>query len=52
MLLPPWLTELRVWDAKTMNPDPVATVKLPSRVPLGFHAIFVSEADLVTQKQE
>lgn len=41
--------ELRVWDAKTMSPKPVASVKLPARVPLGFHAIHVTEADLATQ---
>ena len=35
-----------------MNPDPVATVKLPTRVPLGFHAIFLSEADLAMQKPD
>ena len=33
-----------------MNPEPVATVKLPGRVPLGFHAIFISEADLAKQR--
>eukprot|EP00903_Cladosiphon_okamuranus_P013499 g12573.t1 len=43
-------SELRVWDAKTMNADPVATIKLPARVPLGFHAIFMGEADLAAQK--
>ncbi|CAN0496759.1 unnamed protein product, partial [Ectocarpus sp. 8 AP-2014] len=42
-------SELRVWDAKTMSPDPVASVKLPARVPLGFHAIHITEADLATQ---
>ncbi|CAM9254019.1 unnamed protein product [Scytosiphon promiscuus] len=34
-----------------MTSAPVATVKLPARVPLGFHAIFVSEDELATQKQ-
>eukprot|EP00752_Nemacystus_decipiens_P007044 g6317.t1 len=45
-------SELRVWDAKTMNPDPLAIVKLPARVPLGFHAIFLAEADLAAQKPD
>ncbi|CAM9454562.1 unnamed protein product [Ectocarpus sp. 6 AP-2014] len=44
-------SELRVFDAKTMNSEPVATVKLPARVPAGFHAIFVPEAELATQRQ-
>lgn len=30
-------------DAKTMAAEPVAVVKLPNRVPYGFHAIFMSE---------
>lgn len=30
-------------DAKTMSPDPVATVELPTRVPFRFHAFFVTE---------
>ncbi len=41
-----------MWDAKTMSSDPVATVKLPARVPLGFHALFVSEEELATQNQQ
>eukprot|EP00752_Nemacystus_decipiens_P006247 g5634.t1 len=45
-------SELRVWDAKTMNPDPVGIVKLPARVPLGFHAIFLTEAELAAQKPD
>lgn len=48
---PPTYAELRVWDAKTMSTDAVASVKLPARVPSGFHAIFVSEADLAAQQQ-
>lgn len=43
--------ELRVFDAKTMSSEPVATVKLPARVPAGFHAIFVAEAELAKQRQ-
>ena len=35
-----------------MTPDPVAAVKLPARVPLGFHAIFLAEADLAAQKSD
>ncbi|CAN0275331.1 unnamed protein product [Ascophyllum nodosum] len=45
-------SELRVWNAKTMDAKPVARVKLPTRVPLGFHALFVSEAELSVQKLE
>ncbi|CAM9218487.1 unnamed protein product [Scytosiphon promiscuus] len=44
-------SEFRVYDAKTMDSEPVCTVKLPARVPMGFHAIFVPEAELATQQQ-
>jgi carotenoid cleavage dioxygenase-like enzyme len=43
-------SEFIVIDARTLDVNrPVASVKLPQRVPLGFHGIFVSEADLATQ---
>ena len=35
-----------VMDAKSPNLDLVATVKLPRRVPYGFHGLFVAESDL------
>ncbi|EXB32779.1 hypothetical protein L484_012509 [Morus notabilis] len=40
---------VHVIDAKTMSPDPVAVVDLPSRVPPGFHALFVTEEQLQEQ---
>jgi len=36
-------SEVVVIDAKTMAPDPVAIVRLPRRVPHGFHALFISQ---------
>ncbi|KAL0447663.1 UNVERIFIED_CONTAM: putative carotenoid cleavage dioxygenase 4, chloroplastic [Sesamum latifolium] len=35
-----------VMDAKSPTLDIIATVKLPRRVPYGFHGIFLSESDL------
>ena len=35
-----------VMDAKSPNLDIVATVKLPQRVPYGFHGLFVKESEL------
>ncbi|MCO5578697.1 hypothetical protein L7F22_032542 [Adiantum nelumboides] len=43
-------SEVRVYDAKTMAPEPVGSVKLPCRVPYGFHAFFVSEEQLQSQR--
>uniref|UniRef100_A0A1D1ZCR7 carotenoid 9,10-dioxygenase n=1 Tax=Anthurium amnicola TaxID=1678845 RepID=A0A1D1ZCR7_9ARAE len=42
-------SEVNVIDAKTMSADPVAVVELPSRVPHGFHAFFVTEEQLKQQ---
>jgi 9-cis-epoxycarotenoid dioxygenase len=35
-----------VMDARSPDLDIVATVKLPRRVPYGFHGLFVKESDL------
>ncbi|KAK6251612.1 hypothetical protein SCA6_005617 [Theobroma cacao] len=35
-----------VMDAKSPNLDIVATVKLPQRIPYGFHGLFVKESEL------
>ena len=36
-------SELVVYDAKTMRSEPLATVRMPQRVPYGFHSHFISE---------
>lgn len=38
-----------VYDAETMSSEPVCTVALPTQVPLGFHSLWVSEAELEQQ---
>lgn len=43
-----WLdskSEVVIIDAKAMAADPVAVVSMPTRVPYGFHAFFVTEVD-------
>ncbi|KAF3781288.1 Zeaxanthin 7-8(7'-8')-cleavage dioxygenase [Nymphaea thermarum] len=39
-----------VMDAKSSTLDIVASVRLPQRVPYGFHGLFVSQTDLQKQK--
>ncbi|CAI6011693.1 unnamed protein product [Closterium sp. NIES-65] len=46
------ISEVVVLDAKTMASDPVATIRLPQRVPYGFHGIFVSEDQITAQLPE
>ncbi|XP_020574534.1 LOW QUALITY PROTEIN: carotenoid 9,10(9',10')-cleavage dioxygenase-like [Phalaenopsis equestris] len=43
-------SEVNVVDAKTLSPELVAAVELPSRVPFGFHALFVNEEQLQIQQ--
>ncbi|XP_062115359.1 carotenoid 9,10(9',10')-cleavage dioxygenase 1-like [Humulus lupulus] len=44
-------SEAHVIDAKTMSADPIAVIHLPSRVPYGFHAFFVTEEQLQEQAE-
>ena len=43
------VSELVCYDAKTMNPKPIARVKLPQRVPYGFHSNFMNEQQFRNQ---
>mmetsp|Transcript_13987 Transcript_13987/g.42222 ORF Transcript_13987/g.42222 Transcript_13987/m.42222 type:complete len:538 (+) Transcript_13987:324-1937(+) len=38
-----------VYDARTMAPRPVASVRLPARVPAGFHGLHINEEQLASQ---
>nr|AAY82458.1 9-cis-epoxycarotenoid dioxygenase 1 [Cuscuta reflexa] len=42
-----WKSELQIVNAQTLKLE--ATVKLPSRVPYGFHGTFINAMDLATQ---
>jgi carotenoid cleavage dioxygenase len=49
-----WHTELAkstfvLYDAQTMSPQPVAELEMPRRVPMGFHARWVSEDEFDLQ---
>ena len=37
-------SSFRMWNATTMNNDPVAIVEIPHRVPYGSHGFFMEEA--------
>lgn len=39
-------SELVVFDAQNLTDEPIARVMIPQRVPYGFHAIWISEAQL------
>ncbi|CAM6128740.1 unnamed protein product [Calypogeia fissa] len=43
-------SEVVVIDGKTMSSNPVAVIELPSRVPYGFHSLFLTEEQLRLQK--
>ncbi|KAJ3214608.1 Dixin [Clydaea vesicula] len=43
-------SELWIWDALTMNETPLAKIKIPSRIPYGFHCKFISKEQLLQQK--
>jgi carotenoid cleavage dioxygenase len=43
------VSELRIYETKTMSAKPVAVVKIPSLVPFGFHGIFVPKHSLEEQ---
>ncbi|CAK9238338.1 unnamed protein product [Sphagnum jensenii] len=43
-------SETVIIDAKTMASEPVGVVNLPTRVPVGFHSIFVSQEQLNNQR--
>lgn len=38
-----------VYDAKTLSATPVARVRIPQRVPAGFHGTFLTEQQLMAQ---
>lgn len=40
------VSTFRVYDAKTMSPEPVAQVPLPRRVPYGFHGLWMNSTQL------
>jgi carotenoid cleavage dioxygenase-like enzyme len=43
-------TEVHVLDARDVSRPPIARVKIPRRVPTGYHAYWIPEADLGKQR--
>jgi len=44
-------SELWVIDAQKFTHEPVARILMPQRVPYGFHAAWISEAQMATQQR-
>lgn len=44
------VSEFLIMDARSPNLDIVASIRMPSRVPYGFHGIFLSEEQLASQR--
>ena len=42
-------SQLVVYNASTMDSTPTASVKLPCRVPAGFHGLHLNEAQMASQ---
>lgn len=45
------VSELGIFDARSPTLEPVATIKLPARVPYGFHGLFLTEDQLAKQRR-
>lgn len=43
------ISEMRVYNAKTMDNKPVARVQLPVRCPAGFHCFHMNEKEFQAQ---
>ena len=41
-----WKSELQIFDAQDISQGPIARVKIPHRVPVGFHAWWSRGEDL------
>jgi carotenoid cleavage dioxygenase len=39
-------SEMAIFGAQDVRAGPVATIRLPQRVPLGFHGNWIADADL------
>jgi len=42
-------SEMNIYDARTMSSTPLASVKMPQRVPYGFHSAFINEKQFKAQ---
>jgi carotenoid cleavage dioxygenase-like enzyme len=43
------VSSLAVYDARTMDSTPLATVRMPQRVPYGFHGLYITAEQLKKQ---
>ncbi|KAG0364871.1 hypothetical protein BGZ54_007076 [Gamsiella multidivaricata] len=45
------VTELWIFDAKKLEQGPVTTIKIPRRIPYGFHGLHITRKQIATSKE-
>ena len=46
------LLGVQIYNASTMSSEPVATVRLPGRVPVGLHGTYITSEEFKSQTED